>query len=433
MAENVELNILGKIDLSNVINSLNKAQDTIEKFKESTGGILEGGIITVKSDKPIGKPSSGILDALAPLAIIAGGITLLVRSSAMLGSVLKSYVRLFMMIMKPMGDILASFLRPLFFLIKPFLDFWKQTMLPIKQFLMGLTMEFSKLFGTGGQFEEIGKILGMIIGGTATLMGVLIIIGAIMKVFGFLGGVITPIIAVIKAVGGAILTLSTGALLPIIAVIAIVIAVIAGFIAAFQENFLNIQKTVKMFLEGLVITFEGIFTFLEGVWNLIVALFTGNGQLLIQAVQQIFGGIINIVFGLLQSLGSFIVILSTSILRVLWGVLYAIGQAVVIGIGWVANAISSTFKGVVNFVIGIINSLIRSIPFIGESLPLIPFVQKGGYIAKTGVAVVHKGETVIPAGGQNTMNINISGADSELKMMIERTVESYMRTQYTNY
>lgn len=125
----------------------------------------------------------------------------------------------------------------------------------------------------------------------------------------------------------------------------------------------------------------------------------------------------------------------------IWGFMQAVG-------GWFAgpfvdffvgawNAIVSGFKGAVNWLIRAWNALDFSIHFhppswtgipgfdTGDLIPDIPYLAGGGRVLETGVAVVHRGETVLPAGrsgGAVTVTFDFRGADSEFKRMVRKTV-----------
>ena len=75
---------------------------------------------------------------------------------------------------------------------------------------------------------------------------------------------------------------------------------------------------------------------------------------------------------------------------------------------------SFAWKTIINLILTMLNSVfaaVRKIPLIGGYVPAdIPLLAEGGTIKETGVAVVHKGETVVPAGqGGNTYNFTFNG------------------------
>jgi len=87
------------------------------------------------------------------------------------------------------------------------------------------------------------------------------------------------------------------------------------------------------------------------------------------------------------------------------------------------NGIVGAIKAAINFAISAINTLIRganrvsgALDFLGGpwanwgDIPEIPHLAHGGRIIQTGAAVVHRGETVVPAGaGMASIVINING------------------------
>jgi hypothetical protein len=79
----------------------------------------------------------------------------------------------------------------------------------------------------------------------------------------------------------------------------------------------------------------------------------------------------------------------------------------------IAAPFYSAFKGFINALIGGINAVkgwLRGIPIIGNYAGAdIPYLAEGGTIAQTGVAVVHKGETVVPAGQGGNVTLNFYG------------------------
>jgi len=66
---------------------------------------------------------------------------------------------------------------------------------------------------------------------------------------------------------------------------------------------------------------------------------------------------------------------------------------------------------------------------INDVIPDIPYLDVGGSVLQTGIAVVHRGETVIPAGrgagGAVTVRFDFTGADQEFARMVRKTVRVY--------
>jgi len=66
---------------------------------------------------------------------------------------------------------------------------------------------------------------------------------------------------------------------------------------------------------------------------------------------------------------------------------------------------------------------------VNDVIPDIPYLDVGGSILQTGIAVVHKGETVIPAGRAGgaavTVRFDFTGADQEFARMVRKTARVY--------
>src|SRR4029077_5925133 len=64
----------------------------------------------------------------------------------------------------------------------------------------------------------------------------------------------------------------------------------------------------------------------------------------------------------------------------------------------------------------------------GFDVPDIPQMQRGGDVARTGVALIHSGETVVPKGAGSIIHVNVTttglGADAP---QIQRAVVAALR------
>jgi hypothetical protein len=96
-----------------------------------------------------------------------------------------------------------------------------------------------------------------------------------------------------------------------------------------------------------------------------------------------------------------------------------------------------TLKDFVNNLIGTYNSLLsaaRSVPLIRNFVPQdMPYLATGGFIEQTGVAVVHKGESVIPAGsnlGSVVNNFNFYGLTND---QLPEKVRGILRQEGTRH
>ncbi len=98
-------------------------------------------------------------------------------------------------------------------------------------------------------------------------------------------------------------------------------------------------------------------------------------------------------------------------------------------------AIQSGAKAIANAFIGLINWIldsVRSVPILGAVVPAdLPYLDTGGFVKETGVAVVHKGETVTPAGASSSGNTyNFYGYDDK---SLQSKVKSIIRQEGTRY
>lgn len=82
------------------------------------------------------------------------------------------------------------------------------------------------------------------------------------------------------------------------------------------------------------------------------------------------------------------------------------------------SGIVGAVKGAINFIIGLINGFIGGIDNIhisagpiqiGFNIPKIPYLASGGYIETGGIAMVHSGETVVPAKASSLGNGSAGG------------------------
>jgi hypothetical protein len=103
----------------------------------AAGGLL-GGMLTP------------MLAALAPLAIIAGGIAMIVKSSGLLQSMIGGITKVLMLILRPIGDILGVALMPLLYIMRPIGMFFNILMRPYLQKAMAAMR-------AGGALLQAGK------------------------------------------------------------------------------------------------------------------------------------------------------------------------------------------------------------------------------------------------------------------------------------
>lgn len=94
------------------------------------------------------------------------------------------------------------------------------------------------------------------------------------------------------------------------------------------------------------------------------------------------------------------------------------------------KAIANAVLHVINWLLGAARTIASSVG-LGSSVPAdIPYLQSGGFVKETGVAVVHKGESVIPAGGGRNITLNFYGYQDDVFI---NKVKDVLRAQGTVY
>ena len=109
-------------------------------------------------------------------------------------------------------------------------------------------------------------------------------------------------------------------------------------------------------------------------------------------------------------------------------------KGLISGLSW--DSVIAGFKVMLNAMIMLLNAPIKAINIplgflTGQQIPELPYLDSGGTIEKTGVAVVHKGETVVPAGqGTGSLTLNFYGYQDD-KFIAK--VKDVLRSEGTRY
>jgi hypothetical protein len=196
--------------------------------------------------------------------------------------------------------------------------------------------------------------------------------------------------AIIAGIQGVatFLGVSFGAAVAIVAgIILAITAIIFGAIAAWKNNFLGFKDAIIGIWTSIKTFIMGFFDFLKGAWDILIGIFTLNGDKIKQGFSKIVEGIKN----MFKGLGNFLI---------------------------------SIFNGLVSLVIASLAQIIRAIQYIwnkipghkdvtwyedimnwGKNVKLIPSFKTGGIMPETGLALIHAGEEIIP---RNQVNSNSS-------------------------
>ena len=412
--ENIELNVIGKINLSQLTRGLNEAQRELDNFKRSAGGVLEGGKLTLEIQQKAAGATGGMMEMITgPLGIIAGAITALLASSAALRSTLGGFVRLFLQLIKPIADVVSMLLKPFLILLRPIVRALNRQMREVMRTqVRPLQKEAMELFRAGDTA-----------GGTAKLMeaaGVTIV-----NFFGIIGGAILGAINPFKGSTEEASTKISEATDKTSK------AMDEAGTAAKEKGKKemeagNVVKGAADILKGNLLTTGSKAVNLSGSFATLMnpfATYTEKYNAMNSIISTISGiempklkTEINNLSGALPN--------ATKKLEEMAGVTLTKEGNLICPLP-TTTSISNP------------SSFLENLPVVGpliKTLRNFGIFQNGGTIPHTGFHYLHKGETVVPAGqSASTLNVNITGANFQLQRMIERTVEQYMRTQYTNY
>lgn len=165
-------------------------------------------------------------------------------------------------------------------------------------------------------------------------------------------------------------------------------------------------------------TFAKIVT---AIIRLVAAVLRGDWREAWEAVKDIVRGAVHLITGLLRNW-------KTVVLGIAKAIGGALKDGIVAGVRGLANLVKDVVRGAINAAVDLINGLASftiHVPGIlpGPSsytidFPDIPHVDTGGYVARSGLAVIHRGETVTPsrsvaalAGGGRRMAVLVGDAE----------------------
>jgi hypothetical protein len=117
-----------------------------------------------------------------------------------------------------------------------------------------------------------------------------------------------------------------------------------------------------------------------------------------------------------------------------WSVFKSIGDAVWQPLKYAFNMVAWAWNNTVGRLSFTIPSWVPGIGGNGFSMPRLPMLATGGDIVRTGMAVVHKGERIVPAGHVGTqggdssgitIELNLLGAPAELRRWIQKNTRAF--------
>jgi hypothetical protein len=212
---------------------------------------------------------------------------------------------------------------------------------------------------------------------------------------------------------------------------------IVGFAKTFGLTILTVLTGPIGWLVIFIIQhWNQIMDFLKGIWNKIVGFATSFMTNLAVGLYLAWTGIVNKIHsiwdgitGWLKGVWDKIVGFAKSWLTNLEVGLYLAFKGISDKIHGIWNGITGIIKGAINTIIGAINGFIGFIDGIqihipsigvgpfqtpafnwnGVGIPKIPMLAQGGFVQNTGLAYIHQGETILPAGsGAKTMPLGSS-------------------------
>lgn len=179
-----------------------------------------------------------------------------------------------------------------------------------------------------------------------------------------------------------------------------------------------------------------IWDMFTGLWQLEFKILIGIGSWLLNTVKNLFKTGLTLLSGFGQWLWTTITTAFASLPTKIMEVIGSIAQKLKDGVNALLQIMFGGLNSIITFLKGIaIPSPFGTIkPFSFLSTFAVPHLDTGGRIEETGIAVVHKGETVVPPGqGQGitySPTYNISGAIDETGW--KRMMEEHDRTFLSN-
>lgn len=206
-----------------------------------------------------------------------------------------------------------------------------------------------------------------------------------------------------------------------------VIVLIATKTTWFQDLWSAVWSFMEKPVKWLVDMVVGYVTFMWGMWSNVIGairdFFVASFK---WAIDFIVG-----YFGFIWSLpGKF------------WNVFKSIGDAIWQPLKWAFNMVAWAWNNTVGRLSFRIPDWVPGVGGNGFSMPRLPMLASGGDITRTGMAIVHKGERIVPAGhaglgasgggGVITVVIDMSSVPAEIRTWIKKMTRVYGGTSKDN-
>lgn len=240
------------------------------------------------------------------------------------------------------------------------------------------------------------------------------------------------------------------ALWPVLAVIAAIAALIAiGVLIVknwdtIKDAAAAVWRAMQSAWDAILGAVKSVFDWIKTNWPTLLAILTGPIGLAVLLVTKNLDTIkdaLSAVLSWIRTAWSAVLGYLTAPFEAGWKIIQGVVDSirgVVSSVSEIAGRIANAVKGPVNAVIRAWNRLEFKVPevnvgpvhFGGQTigLPNIPELARGGYVARTGLAVVHRGETFSGVGnaGGTVINLNVNVGPGADPAQIGRTLVEYI-------
>lgn len=270
--------------------------------------------------------------------------------------------------------------------------------------------------------------------GVQKAIGVFVILATVFGSVLFIGG---QLMLALQSIGmafgnmfsgiGSGVTVAVGGLGSLLAIIGLIMTVIVGMVVAWRENFMQMKEVVKGFVQGIKLLISSIIDIFKGVFKILIGIINGDVDMIKEGFTKLLKGFGNLILGITQTVINAVLAITIGVIRVVAGII----QTVINSVISIGNAISR--------VLGI-KSQMNKIDLIGAlskinsgALVNMPSFKEGGIMPYTGVAYLHKGETITPANQTNNspnivINANVASSYDVRKLADE--IKKYLTTDY---
>ena len=258
---------------------------------------------------------------------------------------------------------------------------WTLVLLPIMELITPILFKMLDLFMNMPQGMKLAVGAFVLLAGALGV--ILTVIGQLMLAY---GGFSILIMSNFGSFGAAVAAFGAIFSATFLAIAAIVAVVILGMFFAWKQNFLGMKRIVDVFFRGFKILVAGMVAPFIGMFNILKGIFTGNFDLFLKGIKQFMFGWIKVIKGAAM-------IIASLVLGILVGAIKVIHK-------FITGALDLLIEGYNRTIAKITGKKIR---FSFQDLP-VPSFQTGGIVKDTGLALVHKGEEVIPRSKVNGRN-----------------------------